>query len=76
MNLPILPPSPFLLLVCRGRTSCGYYTPTKLILPPIPDDVAGSPHPPVPNPPATFDLPGLAVGNGDGLILRPRTTTW
>ena len=31
-------------------------------------DAAGSPRPPVPKAPATFDLPELAAGNGDGTI--------
>ena len=46
--------------------------PTKPIPPPMLVDVADSPHPPLPNPPANFDLPGLAVGNKGGLILASK----
>ena len=67
---PLILPSflSLLPLVCRGRTSCGTTPPTKLIPPPMPDGVSGSPHSPVLNPPAFFDLPGLAVDSGDDPI--------
>ncbi|SRR5258706_7986885 len=73
MNLPILPPpSLFFFLFAADGPAAGTTPPIKLIPPPMPDDVAGSPHPPVPNLPATFDLPGLAVGNGDGLLFASK----
>ncbi len=64
MNPPSSPSFLLLLLVRRGRITT---PPTKPIPPRMPDGVAGSSHPPVPNSPATFDLPGLAVSNRGGL---------
>jgi len=59
------PPFFLLLLIRRGHITI---PPTKSIPPRMPDGVAGSSHPPVPNPPATFDLPGLEVSNRGGVM--------